>query len=104
MQNTTNHIHWSAEKDSCNFQYFNKHKGHENPEDIWNKDLHWPKPEEKGRNSTRTLMPYAITSNKWVDFHNEQQRKKDEKDETTRTRKLKREEKQNEEQFEKKKI
>lgn len=47
-------------------------------EDIWKKHLHWPKIEEKknGKN-VKNLMPFALVSREWKEYHNEKEKKKD---------------------------
>lgn len=57
---------------------------------LWEKHLHWPKQEGEMKNKKRkrVQMPYAITSNKWVEYHNKQEQKKVAKEETITNRKL----------------
>lgn len=64
----------------------------ESSKDPWS-HLHWPKPIDlkTKRKAQGAVMPYAITSKNWAEFHNEQERKKKEKEKTLETRKAERE-------------
>lgn len=62
-----------------------------NIDKIWEKHLGWPKHDEtelKNRKCNRKKMPFAITSTKWVEYHEEQEKKKTQKVCKVKKRKL----------------
>lgn len=60
---------------------------------MWGQHLHWPKEGVPKKRASRDPMPFAITSEKWVEYHKEQERKKSEKENDIKRRKMKRESK-----------
>jgi hypothetical protein len=66
--------------------------------DIWKKHLHWPKMEEKKNSKkVKNIMPFALISKEWKEYHDEKEKKKTEqivlKEERKQYRKRKAEEK-----------
>lgn len=64
---------------------------------LWNEHLYWPQQENKPKTkvNSRVIMPFAITSDKWAQYHKEQEIKKNLKCEEVKKRKVEREEKKN---------
>ncbi|XP_068896460.1 uncharacterized protein [Tenebrio molitor] len=70
--------------------------------EVWEKHLHWPHQNEKVcKRKNAKKMPFAITSLKWLEYYEQQDKAKQEKEEAARLRKLKKEQKASTSQAEK---
>ncbi|KAJ8965046.1 hypothetical protein NQ314_004447, partial [Rhamnusium bicolor] len=84
---------WILSKAKLGFPMHPK-KADQIDESVWKEHMHWPKQGVESKKRTkRESMPFAITSGKWIEFQQEQERKKTEKEENIRKRKLDREQK-----------